>query len=185
MRMFNADGSEGKMCGNAIRCVGKYLYDRGMTEQRDLSIETLSGRQQLRLFVEAGKVTSARVDMGAAVFDPARIPVLLPGSAVIGERVHIAGGVHTITCVSMGNPHCVVFEDPDEVDLEKLGPLFETDPIFPERVNTEFVKVVRAQRAENARVGARQRARRWRAARARARRSRRRSRAACSPGART
>ena len=80
--------------------------------------------------------------MGAAVFDPARIPVLLPGSAVIGERVHIAGGVHTITCVSMGNPHCVVFEDPDEGDLEKLGPLFETDPIFPERVNTEFVKVV-------------------------------------------
>ena len=96
----------------------------------------------MRLFVEEGKVTSARVDMGAAVFDPARIPVLLPGSAVIGERVHIAGGVHTITCVSMGNPHCVVFEDPDEVDLEKLGPLFETDPIFPERVNTEFVKVV-------------------------------------------
>ena len=142
MRMFNADGSEGKMCGNAIRCVGKYLYDRGMTEKRDLSIETLSGVKQLRLFVEEGKVTSARVDMGAAVFDPARIPVLLPGSAVIGERVHIAGGVHTITCVSMGNPHCVVFEDPDEVDLEKLGPLFETDPIFPERVNTEFVKVV-------------------------------------------
>lgn len=142
MRMFNADGSEGKMCGNAIRCVGKYLYDRGMTEKRDLSIETLSGVKQLRLFVEEGKVTSARVDMGAAVFDPARIPVQLPGSAVIGERVHIAGGVHTITCVSMGNPHCVVFEDPDEVDLEKLGPLFETDPIFPERVNTEFVKVV-------------------------------------------
>ena len=142
MRMFNADGSEGKMCGNAIRCVGKYLYDNGMTDKRDLTVETLSGIKQLRLFTENGKVTSVRVDMGAAVFDPARIPVLLPGSAVIGERVHIAGGVHTITCVSMGNPHCVVFEDPDEVDLEKLGPLFETDPIFPERVNTEFVKVV-------------------------------------------
>ena len=143
MRMFNADGSEGKMCGNAIRCVGKYLYDRGMTEKRDLSIETLSGVKQLRLFVEDGKVTSARVDMGAAVFDPARIPVLLPGSAVIGERVHIAGGVHTITCVSMGNPHCVVFAAPEELDLEKIGPAFENSPLFPERINTEFVRVLR------------------------------------------
>ena len=142
MRMFNADGSEGRMCGNAIRCVGKYLYDNGMTQKTDLAIETLSGIKALRLFTEHGKVTSVRVDMGAAVFDPPRIPVLLPGSAVIGEQVHIAGGVHTITCVSMGNPHCVVFEDPDETELEKLGPLFENDPLFPERVNTEFVKVV-------------------------------------------
>ncbi len=142
MRMFNADGSEGKMCGNAIRCVGKYLYERGIAEKTDLAVETLSGVKQLRLYTEGGKVTRVRVDMGQAVFDPARIPVALPGSAVVGERVHIAGGVHTITCVSMGNPHCVVFEDPDEIDLAKLGPLFENDPLFPERVNTEFVKVI-------------------------------------------
>lgn len=142
MRMFNADGSEGKMCGNAIRCVGKYLYDNGMTDKRDLTIETLSGIKQLRLFTENGKVTSVRVDMGAAEFAPSRIPVALEGDAVIGRRVHVAGGEHTITCVSMGNPHCVVFEDPDTIDLEQVGPLFENDPLFPERVNTEFVKAV-------------------------------------------
>ena len=142
MRMFNADGSEGKMCGNAIRCVGKYLYDNGMTDKRDLTVETLSGIKQLRLFTENGKVTSVRVDMGAAEFAPSRIPVALEGDAVIGRRVHVAGGEHTITCVSMGNPHCVVFEGPDTIDLEKVGPLFENDPLFPERVNTEFVKAV-------------------------------------------
>ena len=140
MRMFNADGSEGKMCGNAIRCVGKYLYDNGITAKTQLRIETLSGVKELTLFPENGKVARVRVDMGRAEFAPERIPVRLAGSAVIGQRVQVAGGEHVITCVSMGNPHCVVFEDPDAVELEKLGPLFENDPLFPERVNTEFVK---------------------------------------------
>lgn len=142
MRMFNADGSEGNMCGNAIRCVGKYLYDHGIVQSEDIAIETRSGIKKLRLFAKDGKVHSVRVDMGPAVFDPKRIPVNLDGDAVIGREVSIAGGVHNITCVSMGNPHCVVFEDPDGLDLEKIGPLYENDALFPERVNTEFIKVL-------------------------------------------
>ena len=141
MRMFNADGSEGKMCGNAIRCVGKYLYESGAAKMCELHVETLSGVKKLRLNVENGKVESVCVDMGRAEFAPDKIPVLSDGE-VIGKEVEIAGGRHKITCVSMGNPHCVVFEDPDVVELEKIGPLFENSPLFPERVNTEFVKVL-------------------------------------------
>ena len=141
MRMFNADGSEGRMCGNAIRCVGKYLYDRGIVPREDITIETLSGIKSLHLFPENGKVKRVRVDMGKACFDPATLPVRLEGE-VIDRPVKIAGGLHRITCVSMGNPHCVLFEDPDGADLERIGPLFENDPLFPERVNTEFVKVI-------------------------------------------
>ena len=139
MRMFNADGSEGKMCGNAIRCVGKYLYDNKIVEKTDLTIETLSGIKRLKLYEKAGQVERVRVDMGAASFAPEDLPVLLEGE-VIDRKVHVAGGEHSITCVSMGNPHCVVFEDPDAVDVEELGRKFETDRLFPERVNTEFVK---------------------------------------------
>lgn len=141
MRMFNADGSEGKMCGNAIRCVGKYLYDSGICRREELNVETLSGIKRLRLFPEGGKVKRARVDMGRADLRPESLPVLLEGE-VIDRPVRIAGGEHRITCVSMGNPHCVLFEDPDTVDLEKVGPLFECDPLFPERVNTEFIRVI-------------------------------------------
>ncbi len=142
MRMFNADGSEGKMCGNAIRCVGKYLYDSGAVRKEELKIETLSGIKRLKLNLSGGKVVSVRVDMGPAEFDAAKIPVLLDGEKVIGREVAIAGGRHRITCVSMGNPHCVVFEDPDVVEIEKIGPLFENASIFPDRVNTEFVKLL-------------------------------------------
>lgn len=141
MRMFNADGSEGNMCGNAIRCVGKYLYDENVCRKEELSVETKSGIKYLRLYTENGKVKRVRVDMGKADFDPKSLPVLLEGEAV-DRPVKIAGGLHRITCVSMGNPHCVLFEDPDEADLERIGPLFENDPLFPERVNTEFVKVI-------------------------------------------
>ena len=141
MRMFNADGSEGNMCGNAIRCVGKYLYDENVCRKEELSVETKSGIKYLRLYIENGKVKRVRVDMGKADFDPKSLPVLLEGEAV-DRPVKIAGGLHRITCVSMGNPHCVLFEDPDEADLERIGPLFENDPLFPERVNTEFVKVI-------------------------------------------
>lgn len=142
MRMFNADGSEGRMCGNAIRCVGKYLYDRGIVPREEMAIETLSGIKKLRLYTQGGKAAAVRVDMGRAEFDPKSIPVLLDGDRIVGRKAEIAGGKHKITCVSMGNPHCVVFEDPDVIELEKIGPLFENAPVFPERINTEFVKVI-------------------------------------------
>lgn len=143
MRMFNADGSEGKMCGNAIRCVGKYLYDFNKTDKKKISIETLSGIKYLELFTgDDGKVSFVKVNMGKAVLNPAEIPVNLDGDKIVNRKVEIAGGEHAITCVSMGNPHCVVFEDPDGLDLEKIGPLFENDKLFPDRVNTEFVKVI-------------------------------------------
>lgn len=143
MRMFNADGSEGKMCGNAIRCVGKYLYDHGIVRKTSVTIETLSGIKTLELFLKDGKVDSAQVNMGPAILIPSEIPVNLPGERAVAVPVKIAGEEHTITCVSMGNPHCIVFGgDPYELDLPKIGPLFENDPLFPERVNTEFIEVL-------------------------------------------
>ena len=143
MRMFNADGSEGKMCGNAIRCVGKYLYDHGIVCKTTVTIETLSGIKTLALFLKDGKVDSAQVNMGPAILIPSEIPVNLPGEQAVAVPVKIAGEEHTITCVSMGNPHCIVFGgDPYELDLPKIGPLFENDPLFPERVNTEFIEVL-------------------------------------------
>ena len=146
MRMFNLDGSEGKMCGNAIRCVGKYLYDHGMVPKTTMTIETLSGIKTLSLYLQNGKVDSVTVDMGAAELHPAKIPVNLDGDRAVGRTVIIGGKAYTITCVSMGNPHCVVFCDPkiplDTLKLEELGPQFEYDPLFPQRVNTEFVTVL-------------------------------------------
>ena len=144
MRMFNADGSEGKMCGNAIRCVGKYLYESGAARREELAIETLSGVKKLKLYPENGSVPRVRVDMGAAVFDAEKVPVLLPARQIIDYPVQIAGGLHRITCVSMGNPHCVLFQqdDVDGLDLEQIGPDFENHPAFPERVNTEFINVL-------------------------------------------
>ncbi len=143
MRMFNLDGSEGKMCGNAIRCVSKYLWESGRVRKEEILIETLSGLKTCRVHPEGGKVLSVTVDMGKADFSPARIPVKLPGEEVIGRETQAAGGRYEITCVSMGNPHCVVFgEDPEKLPLEEIGPRFEHDPLFPEGVNTEFVQVI-------------------------------------------
>ncbi len=160
MRMFNADGSEGNMCGNAIRCVGKYLYDGGIVHGADMTVETRSGIKKLHCFAgENGKVREVRVDMGPAVFDPARIPAVFEPAVVsavseagrffaageeriVDRPLKIAGKTYSVTCLSMGNPHCVVFENPDGVDLEKIGPLFENAPVFPERVNTEFVQKI-------------------------------------------
>ena len=143
MRMFNLDGSEGKMCGNAIRCVAKYLYDNDMVKKDELTIETLSGNKKLKLYFQNDKVSSATVDMGLAILEPAKIPVKLDGQSVIARPVNIGGKEYNITCVSMGNPHCVVFMDYlDNLDIEKIGPMFENDPLFPERVNTEFITVV-------------------------------------------
>ena len=142
MRMFNADGSEGKMCGNAIRCVGKYLYDNGITDKKSLSIETLSGIKYLELFVVNGKVDTVKVDMGLAIIDPKEIPVIASKS-MINKKVIVNEKPYFITAVSMGNPHAVIFLDEiDNLNLEKIGPSFENLDLFPERVNTEFVKVI-------------------------------------------
>ena len=147
MKMYNLDGTEGKMCGNGIRCVGKYLYDHGMVDIREkdeITIETLSGVKSLKAYVTDGEVKTLRVDMGKAILDPRQIPVNLSGDKVVDRRVTIGGQDYHITCVSMGNPHCVVFVDSDidHISLEEIGPMFENDPIFPERVNTEFVTVI-------------------------------------------
>ena len=140
MRMFNADGSEGKMCGNGTRCIGKYVYDKGLTDKTCVTLETLSGIKTLELHVEDGAVASVTVDMGKAILSAPEIPVAADTPTVIGRTLAVAGGEHTVTCVSMGNPHCVVFtEGIADLDLAAIGPRFENDPIFPERVNTEFV----------------------------------------------
>lgn len=143
MRMFNLDGSEGRMCGNAIRCVGKYLYENGIVPKQDMTIETLSGNRALHLYVRHDRVTSVTVDMGRAQLNPARIPVNLPGMDVVGRPVTIEGVDYAVTCVSMGNPHCVVFCDNlDNLPIEQVGPLFEHNALFPQGVNTEFVRVL-------------------------------------------
>ena len=143
MRIFNQDGSEGKMCGNGIRCVGKYLYDTGMVKKTELNVETLSGIKTLRLFLKGDTMDSVAVDMGKAELTPEKIPVKLEGERIIGVPVKIDGILWRITCVSMGNPHCVVFcSDVDGLDLPALGPSFENNSLFPERVNTEFVQVI-------------------------------------------
>ena len=143
MRMFNIDGSEGKMCGNAIRCVGKYMYDRRNIGKTTITVETLSGIKTLKLTVEKGEMNTAEVKMGKAVLVPKQIPVALDGDSVINRKVSVAGGKHDITCVSMGNPHCIVFgDDPENLDLPTVGPKFEFDKLFPERVNTEFIQVI-------------------------------------------
>ena len=143
MRMFNLDGSEGKMCGNAIRCVGKYLYDNGLTDKTELDIETLSGIKHLSLSVTEGKASLVTVDMGYAVLRAAEIPVVSESETVIGSPLSVCGTEYRITCVSMGNPHAVTFvPDTDTLDLEKIGPVFEHHPMFPERVNTEFIEIL-------------------------------------------
>ena len=148
MQMFNLDGSEGKMCGNGIRCVGKYIYDHGIAKKPVVTVETLSGIKTLELTVENGKATAARVDMGAPILTPEKIPTTLcAGQAqAVDVPLAAAGKEWRVTCVSMGNPHCVIFvqEDPMALDLEKIGPEFEHHPAFPEDVNTEFVQVLDA-----------------------------------------
>ena len=143
MRMFNLDGSEGKMCGNASRCVGKYVYERGLTEKTTVALETLGGIKILQLHVKDGIVESVTVDMGEPVLEAAEIPVLSDKHPVIGETVEILDRKFDFTCVSMGNPHAVVFMDGiKDMEIEKIGPSFESHERFPDRTNTEFVEVV-------------------------------------------
>ena len=143
MEMYNADGSQGKMCGNAIRCVGKYVFDHRMTKKRELAVETLAGTKYLSLNVSGDKVSEVTVLMGVPVFEPEKIPVVAEGKSVVDMPVTVDGRKYRITAVSMGNPHAVIFvEDTKNFPIEKIGPLFERHEMFPERVNTEFVKVL-------------------------------------------
>lgn len=143
MRMFNLDGSEGKMCGNAIRCVAKYLSDHALIKKDVITVETLSGIKTLNLYKKGGVVVSVSVDMGVAVFTPEEIPVLHDGAEMLEAPVTVLGKEVKMTAVSMGNPHAVIFtERVDDLDLEKIGPTYENLRIFPERVNTEFVEVI-------------------------------------------
>ncbi|NLY69562.1 MAG: diaminopimelate epimerase [Clostridiales bacterium] len=140
MRIFNADGSEAMMCGNATRCIGKYLYERGYVKTNIARLETNSGVKILTLYPDdGGEIKSVRVNMGRASLDPAALPALVDGERVVGQKVALSCGTHKITLVSMGNPHCVLFESPELV--AELGPSIERDPIFPHRVNVEFVEV--------------------------------------------
>ena len=143
MRIFNKDGSEAEMCGNAARCIGKYLYERGLTQETEIDLNTGSGIRHLSLNVRDGKVETVTVDMGSPVLEPRLIPVDLPGQIVLRHRVQLLGQMWFITCVSMGNPHCVVFvRDPEVLDLPSVGPMFEHNPLFPRRTNVEFVRVI-------------------------------------------
>ena len=144
MDMYNADGSRGAMCGNGIRCVGRYVHDRGLTDKTELTIETPAGIRTLRLHLEDGRAVRATVDMGSPRFAPADIPVLAEGESFIRRPLHVAGRDWELTAVSVGNPHAVIFldEDVDGLDLPRIGPQFENHPLFPERVNTEFVQVM-------------------------------------------
>lgn len=143
MRIFNADGSEAMMCGNATRCIGKYVYDNGLTDKTDVTLETNSGIKYLKLFVSDGKVESVTVDMGKAILVPREIPVNSELERYINQPLEIDGKEWRVTCVSMGNPHAVVFtEGIDDMELEKLGPKFENHSLFPNRINTEFIEVI-------------------------------------------
>jgi carbamoyl-phosphate synthase large subunit len=143
MRMFNVDGSEGKMSGNALTCIGKYLYDNQLIDQDLITVETQSGVKKLKLYLQNGKVDSVRAEMGPAELRPDLIPVKLPGSEIVNHPATIGGRDYRITCLSMGNPHCVIFEKSLEtVAMDLVGPAFEYSPLFPERVNVEFVTVI-------------------------------------------
>lgn len=145
MRIFNADGSEAMMCGNATRCVGKYVYEHGMTDKTEVSLETNSGIKYLTLYVNeaTNKVDAVKVDMGKAILKPAEIPVADDGDRFIAKPVVVDGISYDMTCISMGNPHAVVFlPEIDSLDLEKIGPSFEHHALFPNRVNTEFIRVI-------------------------------------------
>ena len=143
MRIYNADGSEAEMCGNGIRCVAKYVYDHHMTKKQEITVETGAGVKTLKLTVESGKVVQVRVDMGQPVLQPDQIPVLASGDRVVDEPITAGGKEWRMTCVSMGNPHAVMFVDNvADFDLETYGPAFENHERFPKRINAEFVQII-------------------------------------------
>ena len=146
MRIFNSDGTEGKMAGNCIRCVGKLLHDKGYVKGNDLTIETASGIRKLHLYTVNGLVGAVTVNMGKVDFKAKSLPASVDIESMIDYPICIGKKEYSVTCLSVGNPHCVVFSDNvDDIDMESIGPLFENAPIFPERINTEFVKVVNSR----------------------------------------
>ena len=143
MKMYNADGSRGEMCGNGIRCVAKYVYDYGLKDKKQISVETLGGIKYLDLTVENGKAVLVKVDMGSPILEPELIPVKAEGRSVVDDSIIAGGAEYKMTCISMGNPHAVIFWDGiDSMEIEKIGPSFEEHERFPNRVNTEFVEVL-------------------------------------------
>ena len=143
MEMYNADGSQGAMCGNGIRCVAKYMYDYGITDKTSISVETKSGIKYLDLTIKEGKVDTVKVNMGTPILKAVDIPVRSEKEKVIDESVMVDGKEWKITCVSMGNPHAITYiDDVKNLEIEKIGPKFENHEIFPDRVNTEFVRVI-------------------------------------------
>lgn len=141
MAMYNADGSYGKMCGNGIRCVAKYVYDNGLTDKTEISVISGGAVKYLKLTVENGKVSKVRVNMGEPILRPELVPVVGSGESLVAEPIRVDGKDYEMTCVSMGNPHAVVFmEDVKNLKIEEIGPKFETHERFPDRVNTEFVR---------------------------------------------
>ena len=143
MVMYNADGSRGAMCGNGVRCVAKYVYDHKLTDKISISVASMGSIKYIDVDVENGKVVSAKVDMGSPVLEAKKIPVLSENEKAVNEKITVDGKDYLMTCVSMGNPHAVVFTDipVSEFPLEKIGPKFENNPVFPDRVNTEFVNI--------------------------------------------
>lgn len=149
MEMYNADGSRGEMCGNGIRCVAKYVYDYGLTDKTQISVETLGGIKYLDLTVEDGKVSLVKVDMGKPELDADLIPIISEREQVIDEPIEVDGKEYHMTGVSMGNPHAVIYvDDVKGLDLEKIGPKFENHERFPKRINTEFVHCIDRQTVE-------------------------------------
>lgn len=143
MDMYNLDGSQGAMCGNGIRCVAKYAYDYGIVNKPQISVATKSGVKYLDLTIENGKVSTVKVNMGAPIFKASAIPVISSKDQMINEPIEVKREYYYVTAVSMGNPHAVVFmDDVEHLDIEKIGPYFEHHSAFPDRVNTEFVKVI-------------------------------------------
>lgn len=143
MRMFNSDGSEAEMCGNASRCVGKYVYDKGLTKKTKVSLETLAGVKILNLHVVDEKVDTVTVDMGEPILNGVDIPTIFDLPTVVSQPIVVSGKKILTTCVSMGNPHSVVYvDDVDSLDLEKIGPSYECHPAFPHKTNTEFVEII-------------------------------------------
>ena len=149
MEMYNMDGSRAEMCGNGIRCVAKFVYDEGLTDQTSISIISCGKIKYLDMFLEDGKVSTVRVNMGTPILKAEDIPVIADGDEVIGERIEVEERIYEMTCVSMGNPHAVIFmDDVSALPLDKIGPLFENHVRFPKRINTEFVKVLDDEHVE-------------------------------------
>ncbi|MQN00807.1 MAG: diaminopimelate epimerase [Lachnospiraceae bacterium] len=144
MDMYNADGSKGEMCGNGIRCVAKFVYDNGLTDKTTITVETLAGVKTLELTVKEGKVAEVLVNMGSPDLIASHVPVTFPKEKMINEPMEVDGNIYRVTCVSMGNPHCVIFTDEDNrtLDLPHIGPIFENHSTFPKRTNTEFANIL-------------------------------------------